>query len=387
MIASSALADGAAVVSSEPSRGDRSPRGSHNSRIGASARGENDNSWSLGIHPFVVTLFAVLMAAVGVYITAPQLFNEAYWLTHQFHEAKTTPSSRGDAGAKGRGAHEGKDASDDSGGGEDEARSSGGDGADDVEGGRQRDVKKTAGAKKASSSSSSSSPSPSPSHISPSSPRPRGARSKPSSGVGKSGKKKSSFEKVGSDEARAKTPKVYDVGVTCKQHWREMAKKMLEPWAEGVQRESMGKMPKSVLGHTPMWLRVIRGKLHCVLDPRFKDDQLRLKPYRARHYVQRVNAILQDGKSLPENLEWWSHHSDLSKVPKGIELVDGLPPPIMAVAGGPDFWDIPGEAQSHFTFHYYYFFILFCSSHIACVYTLVASAVRIEKRIKPDGSV
>ena len=34
--------------------------------------------------------------------------------------------------------------------------------------------------------------------------------------------------------------------------------------------------------------------------------------------------------------------SDLSKVLKGIELVDGSPPPIFAVAGGPDFWDIPG---------------------------------------------
>lgn len=372
MIASSALADGAAVVSSEPSRGDRSPRGNHNSRMGASARGEGDNSLSLGIHPFVVTLFAVLMAAVGVYIAAPQLFNEAYWLTHQFHEAKTTPSSRGDAGARGRGAaHEGKDASDHGGEGEDGAWSSGGDGADAVEGGGQRDVKETAGAKKASTS-----PSPSPSPRSPSSSRPRGARSKPSSGGGKSGRKRSSFEKVGSDEARAKTPKVYDVGVTCKQHWREMAKKMLEPWAEGVQRDSMGKMPKSVLGHTPMWLRVIRGKLHCVLDPRFKNDQLRLKPYRARHYVQRVNAILQSGKSLPENLEWWSHHSDLSKVPKGIELVDGLPPPIMAVAGGPEFWDIPGEVHS-ITFYVYFFYIFFQlrSSHISRVCTQLVAHV------------
>jgi hypothetical protein len=33
---------------------------------------------------------------------------------------------------------------------------------------------------------------------------------------------------------------------------------------------------------------------------------------------------------------------DLSKISKGIELVDGLPPPVMAVAGGPEFWDIPG---------------------------------------------
>ena len=71
----------------------------------------------------------------------------------------------------------------------------------------------------------------------------------------------------------------------------------------------MGKQPKSVLGHTPMWLRVVRGKLHCVIDPRFATDTLRLKPYRARHYVQRVNAILKAGKKLPENLEWWTHHS------------------------------------------------------------------------------
>ena len=46
------------------------------------------------------------------------------------------------------------------------------------------------------------------------------------------------------DEARAKTPKVYDVGVTCKQHWRKMAKKMLEPWA-GVRRP-LGRVKKSV---------------------------------------------------------------------------------------------------------------------------------------------
>ena len=47
-------------------------------------------------------------------------------------------------------------------------------------------------------------------------------------------------------------------------------------------------------------------------------------------------------KKLPENLEWWTHHSDGSKVAKGVEMVDGAPPAVFAVAGGTDFWDIPG---------------------------------------------
>lgn len=39
----------------------------------------------------------------------------------------------------------------------------------------------------------------------------------------------------------------------------------------------------------------VKGKLHCVKDPRFNGMTLRLKPYRARHYVQRVNLILKVG--------------------------------------------------------------------------------------------
>ena len=57
----------------------------------------------------------------------------------------------------------------------------------------------------------------------------------------------------------------------------------------------MSKIPLGPLGHTPMWLRIVKGKLHCVKDPRFNGMTLRLKPYRARHYVQRVNIILKVG--------------------------------------------------------------------------------------------
>ena len=103
------------------------------------------------------------------------------------------------------------------------------------------------------------------------------------------------FEVVGSEEARAKTPKVYDVGVTCKQHWREMAKKIMEPWDEtGITRDSMDKIPLSVMGHTPMRLRVIRGKLHCVVDPRLEaiKTKLGLKTYRARQPRAAASTII-----------------------------------------------------------------------------------------------
>lgn len=292
-----------------------------------------DGQGCLGIRPFILTLFAALMAAVGIYIAAPQLFNEAYWLTHQYTEVKrTTETAQG--GSETRDGIEG-------GGGtiEGDGAGVGGDGREKV----KSDAKtNTVGNKKVASPSPSTSPSRRSTTSSRSSRSGRGGRG--GGGARKGGGK---FEKVGSDEARAKTPKVYDVGVTCKQHWREMAKKMLEPWAEsGVRRESMDKIPISTITHTPMWLRVVRGKLHCVIDPRVEKlsraGSLRTKIYRARHYVQRVNAILQRGRKLPENLEWWTQHSDLCKVPKGIESLDGSPPPVFSVAGGPDFWDIPG---------------------------------------------
>jgi len=302
----------------------------------------------------VIVIVGVMMAGTFAYIAAPQLYIELYWLTHQYHEHK--PGSGGGAMTAIEGAMRGEDATTSiitnqfGGGGEPVGESdtvvmsrgrrgaSGGGGASGGpvgsgggSSGKRRSVSSSSlssrrfgggGSSGTSISSSSSSSSFRSSH---------GAL-----------RRKSLREKVGSDEARRATPKVYDVGVTCWQHWRNTVQKLLHPWADGVHRESMTKVPLETVSHTGMWLRVVRGKLHCVLDPRMANLTLRLKPYRARHYIQRVNAILKSGKRLPENLEWWTHHSDWSKVPKGIGLVDGLPPPVMATSGGLDFWDIPG---------------------------------------------
>jgi len=140
---------------------------------------------------------------------------------------------------------------------------------------------------------------------------------------------------------RAKAPKVYDVDDSCKIHWKKTAKELLIPWAEsGVQRESLGRVPLAALTHTPMWLRIVKGRLHCVRDPRFKHLRLRMKLYRAMHYIIRVNRVV-DSRGLPEGTEWWTQHSDFLKVPRSVRKLDGVPPPVMSVAGGPDFWDIP----------------------------------------------
>jgi hypothetical protein len=74
---------------------------------------------------------------------------------------------------------------------------------------------------------------PSPSSSSPSKPPLSTSSSRDARrGGGRPVRKKTRAEKVGSDEARRKTPKVYDVGVTCKKHWQGVVQKMLEPWKE-----------------------------------------------------------------------------------------------------------------------------------------------------------
>jgi len=127
------------------------------------------------------------------------------------------------------------------------------------------------------------------------------------------------LERVGTDEMRAKAPKVYDVDDSCKIHWKKTAKELLIPWAEsGVQRESLGRVPLAALTHTPMWLRIVKGRLHCVRDPRFKRLRLRMKLYRAMHYIIRVNRVV-DSRGLPEGTEWWTQHSDFLKVKPDFE--------------------------------------------------------------------
>lgn len=275
----------------------------------------------------VVVVFAVLAVAVGGYIALPPLFNEAYWITHKYHEAPARAASGAHGPVPGPGSL--LDASPGASSLEVHAKrgqpSGGSGGGKGRGGGRMRSSPRASGGGGGGAA-------------------PRARARKPTSG--RKGRRR--FEAVGTDEARAKAPKVYGTDTTCKEHWRKMAKRMLEPWADGVNRESMNKVPWYPISSTSLWLRNVGGSLKCVLDPRIKEHaaagNYSAKVYRARHYVQRVNAILKSGKHLPENLEWWNHHSDLSKVPKGIELVDGLPPPVFAVAGGPDFWDIPGGA-------------------------------------------
>lgn len=126
----------------------------------------------------------------------------------------------------------------------------------------------------------------------------------------------------------------------CVYYWNQTVSKLLVPWERGFQRSLLyqSELTKS-LGHTPLHLRVKNGTLYCVqhMAPR---SQLRVKKYRAYHYINRINRILRY-KNLPQNLEWWTHQSDLSKIRRNSQNMARFPP-IFSVAGGVHYLDIPG---------------------------------------------
>jgi hypothetical protein len=67
-------------------------------------------------------------------------------------------------------------------------------------------------------------------------------------------------------------------------------------------------------------------------------SNLRKKEYRARHYLNRINRILQTTQnSIPEGTEWFTHHSDHVKVQRNTALF-----PVFANSGASGYSDIPG---------------------------------------------
>ena len=128
---------------------------------------------------------------------------------------------------------------------------------------------------------------------------------------------------------------------SCIEYWNHTVSKLLHPWKLGIQRNLLyqNELLTQVLGHTPLHLRVKNNKLYCVQHAS-PSSKLRLKKYRALHYINRVNRVLLH-KNLSDNLEWWTHQSDWSKVVRNSQNMAQFPP-IFAVAGGVDYLDIPG---------------------------------------------
>jgi len=126
---------------------------------------------------------------------------------------------------------------------------------------------------------------------------------------------------------------------SCRQYWACIADILLQNWHGGVSRSKFVTADLNELGHTPMWLRIKDGKLYCVRIIAEK-RKLRLKIYRALHYINRLNRILR-GKGIikiPDDTEWWTHHSDMVKISSEKSHL----PPVFSVSGAKEYLDIPG---------------------------------------------
>mmetsp|Transcript_2044 Transcript_2044/g.6529 ORF Transcript_2044/g.6529 Transcript_2044/m.6529 type:complete len:402 (-) Transcript_2044:2268-3473(-) len=135
----------------------------------------------------------------------------------------------------------------------------------------------------------------------------------------------------------------YENGQNCKIFWDCSADGLLRSLKEagGAHRSKFQDLDINTIGHTPMWLRIRKNKLHCVVHPNFRVKNYRMKIYRAMHYIIRLNRILKPSNPsklrIPDDTEWWSHHSDMVRVP-----VESKFPPVFAVSGAQTFADIPG---------------------------------------------
>lgn len=126
----------------------------------------------------------------------------------------------------------------------------------------------------------------------------------------------------------------YDLS-SCRIYWDCTIRELLSDWKFGINRTLIYKMDVRALGHTPMWLRIVSGKLYCVP---IQNKKFRFKIYRALHYINRLNRILREfPKTIPDATEWLSHHSDWVKVPRSKNC-----PPVFAVSGDENYNDIPG---------------------------------------------
>lgn len=129
---------------------------------------------------------------------------------------------------------------------------------------------------------------------------------------------------------------------SCEMHWKCTIEDLLKFWLEkngAIDRMRLSEINLEYVSHTPMWLRIHEGKLYCVKHPSLPQrEHLRLKPYRARHYVNRLNRILKSNvEKIPHGTEWWTHHSDIIKNPLENDSV-----PIFGVAGSKEYAQIAG---------------------------------------------
>ena len=135
--------------------------------------------------------------------------------------------------------------------------------------------------------------------------------------------------------------------VSCNIYWSCTVEKLLRKIKFPIQRSSLSNLQPKDLGHTPLWLRVSKNKLHCVLHPnlQLQASNLRLKPYRALHYINRINLVLKSSRDLiPDETEWWSHQSDWAKIPAGKDM-----PPVFSISGAEGYADLPGIPFMSFT--------------------------------------
>lgn len=134
-------------------------------------------------------------------------------------------------------------------------------------------------------------------------------------------------------------------GKACEIHWNCTVQRLLSPWLlqnRSINRATLHKLNVSRIGHTPLLLKVSKGKLYCVRQPGLRGikENLRIKAYRASHYINRLNRILKsDFNAIPDKTEWWTHQADLVKIP--LEH-DSIPFPVFSYGGAENYADIAG---------------------------------------------
>ena len=132
------------------------------------------------------------------------------------------------------------------------------------------------------------------------------------------------------------SPRIYG-DIECQLYWKETISTLLESVHSSIPRSLFSSFNLTRIGHTPLWLRISDNKLHCVRHPKFTRSNFRMKIYRALHYINRINRILQSRK-IANNTEWLSHFSDSTKLLKSCQW----PVPAFSISGNKDFYDIPG---------------------------------------------
>lgn len=132
-------------------------------------------------------------------------------------------------------------------------------------------------------------------------------------------------------------PKFYDRH-SCRKFFDCTVSEILSKKGGMVNRSLLADVDIEKIGHTPLWLRVSDGKLHCVRHQKATKKKLRIKAYRSMHYINRLSRILEDEElAIPDRTEWWSHQSDWVKVSAGSDM-----PPVFAISGADGYDDIPG---------------------------------------------